>query len=176
MPKPWIIVISILGSLAAVYFLFFIVVLILISSFNKKLQKRIIALHLIFKQRQDVTLNIIQVAKKNKVVFSDNLLKEVKHFAKLDEKEINNDSLLGNFARLEKLSLDVNQVLKADNNFHKKEEFLLFQQEILEFDELKRQHISIYNHDVEGYNYWVRFLAYRYLFNLFKVECKKRLE
>ncbi|MDY0100611.1 MAG: hypothetical protein WCZ47_04825 [Bacilli bacterium] len=176
MPPGLKITIIIVASLIGLYLLFFLLVLFVISTFKKRLGKRQLALHLILQQRKDIIVNMYALALKEKIDFEKQLKSAIKKLQKDEERHIHEHDILLELSRIEKLSLDLINFLKTQRSFKKKEEFILFQKELEELDELKRQHISIYNHDVEGYNYWVRFLTYRYLFVLFKVETKKRLE
>ncbi|HPV69545.1 MAG TPA: hypothetical protein PK030_00660, partial [Bacilli bacterium] len=58
----------------------------------------------------------------------------------------------------------------------KSDEYNQFVKELGELDEIKRQHIAIYNADINGYNYWIKLMSYRRILKALGFHEKKRLE
>lgn len=64
-------------------------------------------------------------------------------------------------------------VTRRNEALNKHSEFKSARENVLEMDVVYRNAVSLYNADILGYNYWVRFLPYRYMFILFKIKTKE---
>ena len=52
-------------------------------------------------------------------------------------------------------------------------DFMLVKQNLIDSDNHYRNTITMYNADVLGYNYWIRFLPCRFIFQIFRVKKKE---
>lgn len=52
-------------------------------------------------------------------------------------------------------------------------EFVLAKNNVIEADEIYRNNVTMYNADVLGYNYWIRFFPCAFVFKLFRVKKKQ---
>lgn len=164
------------SGVALVYLLFFFIVLIFIFNFSKRLKKRREALRLLLAQRKDITLALYRkIGEQNiKVPLA------VQHkVSELSNKEIglfNHYEIFEYGPELEKVSKIVFELADANKTLRKSEEYLQFVKELGELDEIKRQHIAIYNADINGYNYWIKLMSYRRILKRLGFHEKKRLE
>ncbi len=70
--------------------------------------------------------------------------------------------------KLTYLRESVMSIARKQEKLNQNEEFTLAKNNVLEMDVVYRNAVAFYNADVLGYNYWIRFLPYRYWFLLFK--------
>lgn len=71
------------------------------------------------------------------------------------------------YLREEAIFLARNQIKLEKNN-----EFITAKNNVLEMDTVYRNIVACYNADVLGYNYWIRFLPFRWFWKLIKVKTK----
>lgn len=51
-------------------------------------------------------------------------------------------------------------------------DYILIKENVSQLDNVYRSNVIMYNADVLGFNYWVRFLPFRYLWLLFRIKLK----
>lgn len=165
-----------IAGVALVYLLFFFVVLLFISNFNKRLKKRREALRLLLAQRKDITLALYRKINEQKVKVPLAIQHKV---SELSNKEIglfNHHEIFEYGPELERISKIVFELADANKIIRKSDEYNQFVKELGELDEIKRQHIAIYNADINGYNYWIKLMSYRHILKRLGFHEKKRLE
>ncbi|MFA5421945.1 MAG: hypothetical protein WC344_04085 [Bacilli bacterium] len=165
-----------IGGLAALYILFFVVVILTIAKFKKKLDKRREALRLLLAQCKDIVLSLYKTINNQKIQVPMSLQNKVNELANKKIGLFNQYEVFDYAPKLERISKAVFELAETSKALKKSEEFLRFKKEISELDEIKRQHIAIYNADINGYNYWIRFMSYRRILSGLGFSEKKRLD
>lgn len=165
-----------LAGVAALYVLFFIVVVFIIYKFNKRLTKRREALRLLLAQRKDITLSLFQLASKEKIAITTAVRLKMSELSNKEIGLLNDHEIIEYSPTLEKIAKLVTDMIDGHKSLKKSEEYAQFKKELIELDEIKRQHIAIYNSDVNGYNYWIRLKSYRRILLALNFSEKKRLE
>lgn len=61
---------------------------------------------------------------------------------------------------------------RRNEKLEKNNEFMIAKNNVLEMDTVYRTTVANYNADVLGFNYWVRFLPFRWIWKLLKVKTK----
>ena len=91
----------------------------------------------------------------------------VNDFAHQDTKECEKARAILSYLRDEALALSNKSPELNENN-----EFVTTKRNILEQDKIYQQFIAMYNADVLGYNFWISFRPWRWLFKLLKTKRK----
>lgn len=71
------------------------------------------------------------------------------------------------------LRSEIFYICRKNPSLEKDEEFVIAKNNILEMDTVYRSTVAMYNADALGYNYWIRFMPFRWVFLLFKVKQKE---
>jgi len=166
------ILIIILGSIIFIYVLGFIVNLGFVTTFKRKINQHRKAIIIILTQKREALFNLIEIMEKN------GLNVDPRYFALLQDIDI---KIFEAFYSLEaKKSRETLSYVKQDligianksASFQKNEEYKLSALSIASLDEQFRYLVAVYNADVIGYNYWIKFKPYAYIFLLNKSEKK----
>lgn len=176
MPQWLIWVLISVGSIIALYLFVFFIVLFIISKFNKRLRKRRDALRLLAAQRKDITLAVYKLVSSEKSKIPLSVQNKVDELANKGIGLLNDYEVMEYTPEIEKISKAVFDLADSSKTLKKSEECLRFHKELTELDEIKRQHIAIYNSDINGYNYWIRLISYRLLLSALGFHEKKRIE
>ena len=88
-------------------------------------------------------------------------------------------SILKQMSDLRPIVESYDAFLKLENQIHDAKElindpdFLQAKNNVLESDAIYRNNVTMYNADVLGYNYWIRFFPCAFVFKLFRVKKKE---
>lgn len=74
--------------------------------------------------------------------------------------------------KLTYLRFEAFAVTRLQPNLEKNNEFVTAKNNVLEMDTVYRNTVACYNADVLGYNYWIRFLPFRWFWKLIKTKTK----
>ncbi|HNX16401.1 MAG TPA: hypothetical protein PKO28_03465 [Bacilli bacterium] len=75
--------------------------------------------------------------------------------------------------KLTYLRSEVFYLSRKNPSLENNEKYMIAKNNISETDVVYRNTVAMYNADVLGYNYWVRFMPYRWIFLLFKIKVKE---
>lgn len=164
------------AGVALLYLLFFFIVLLFISNFNKRLKKRREAMRLLLAQRKDITLALYRKIVDQKIKVSIAVTNRINELSNKEIGLFNHYEIFEYAPELEKVTKTIFEIAEANKVIKKSEEFAQFAKELEELDEMKRQHIAIYNADINGYNYWIKLMSYRRILKALGFHEKKRLE
>lgn len=70
------------------------------------------------------------------------------------------------------LRSEIFYISRKNPSLEENEQFQIAKNNILEMDVVYRSTVAMYNADVLGYNYWIRFMPYRWLFLMFRIKTK----
>ena len=176
MPQWLIWVLIALGGVIALYLLGFFIALFIISKFNKRLRKRRDALRLLIAQRKDIALAVYKLVAAENAKIPMSVQNKVNELANKGIGLLNDYEVLDYAPEIEKITKTIFELADASKTLKKSEDCARYRKELTELDEIKRQHIAIYNSDINGYNYWIRLMSYRLLLSALGFHEKKRIE
>ena len=173
MPKEVAIPLIIVGSILGAWLLLLIVNLIFIGTYLHIFKKHKKALTVILYNKLENIKRIISTMKQSGVDVDNKLIA-------LANDIVENDFLEPGSQQYNK-SRDVLSYLKDELMFqankhpelNEHSEFLLAKNYVAESDVAYRNNVTMYNADVLGYNYWIRFLPCRFVFMMFRVKKKE---
>ncbi len=167
----FVITLIVIGSLLTAYVLLFIVNLVFVNLFLKRLKVHNNALTIILNQKYDNLIELYQIYKKHNIDLS-NVNKElfnidINVFKIIDSKECLNARQL-----LSTVKQELTSIYKRNDKLTKNEQIIFLLKILNEIDEQFRAISASYNSDIIGYNYWIRFKPYMYIFLFNRVEKK----
>ncbi|MFA6943122.1 MAG: hypothetical protein WCQ71_04655 [Bacilli bacterium] len=166
------ILILVVGIVALVYVLGLIITLGFVVTFKRKLSEHSRALVIVLNQKTESLINLIGIIERNGIKLDPRyaaLLKEIdiKSFERIYSVESKKSRETLSYVKQE-----LSGIANKSVDFKKNEEFKLASSLIISLDEQFRFLVATYNADVIGYNYWIRFKPYGYIFLLNKTENK----
>ncbi len=165
-----------IGGVATLYVLFLFIVLFIISKFNQRLKKRREALRLLLAQRKDITLGLFKLVVEAKIKIPLTLKNKISELANKEIGLFNSYEIFDYAPEVIKITKALLEVSDESKSLKKNEKVEQFRKELTQLDEIKRQHIAIYNSDINGYNYWIGLMSYRHILSALGYHPKKRIE
>ena len=166
------ILIIVVGALLLVYVLGLIVNLAFIVAFKRKINEHKKAITIVLTQKKEALINLVLLIEKRDPKLDPRffaLLQDIdeNYFAKIYSPETKKARETLSYVRQELAGIS-----NKSSDLQKNEEFKLSLASINSLDEQFRVLIASYNADIIGYNYWIAFKPYRYIFILNKTEKK----
>lgn len=166
------ILIIVIGSFVLLYVLGFIVNLAFVATFKRKINEHRKAITIVLTQKKETLLNLVLIMEKSDSKLDPRffaLLQDIdeNYFSKIYSIETKKARETLSYVRQELVGKS-----NKSNDLQKNEEFKLSIASINSLDEQFRVLLASYNADIIGYNYWIAFKPYRYLFLLNKTEKK----
>lgn len=160
------------GSFFGLWLFVSLIGLIFFGVFSHILKKHNKALTLVLKAKYDNIEKLFLVLKDSGIKVDSNYMQRL-HSIKISDFE-KQDSATCAKARetLSTLRDEAMFLSERKENVSKNEIVKSAKKNILDIDTIYRNHIAMYNADVLGYNYWIKFLPNRLLFKVFRVKEK----
>ena len=164
------IIFIVLYSILTIYLLLFVMNITFIKVFLKKFREHKHALNIALTEKYEVISALIDLANKNNVSLDENILNVYKEIKTIDfvsfETEVCDKSK-------NSLALLKQEVISAcKNSLANQIEYENYVEQLNMLDNQIRYLVVSYNADVIGYNYWIHFKPFRYVFYLMGVKEK----
>lgn len=166
------IILIVIGVILTLYILTVIVALIFVLTFRKIMKGHSKSLAILLAIKFENLKKLVEVMNSLKVQIDEELLNELD---KIDTKcFLRPTSEECKTARdsLSNLRDQIMLIATKNPNLNKHNEFNLAKENVLESDKVYRIKLAMYNADVLGYNYWIKFLPTRFIFSIFR--CKEK--
>lgn len=164
-----IILLSVIGT----YLLILVVNVIFVLSFYSIMKKHNRAVQIILKTKYDSLKDLI---KKMNEKWNIEIDDETKHLLDEAGQLLNEKEFIKHCDDIKKKLSYINSQLTAlceeDNKVIEDNDYILIKENVSQLDNVYRSNVIMYNADVLGFNYWVRFLPFRYLWLLFRIKLK----
>ena len=168
--QPWLIAIIVIAGL---YVLLLVTNTIFVISFYIIMNKHNRAIKIILKSKLDSLKELVKNMTNNweMEVNSDDIHLLDDSQRMLDEKEFIKecDNIKKN---LSYINNELTSKCEENESVINSDEYILIKENIKQLDSVYRSNVIMYNADVLGYNYWIRFLPFRYLWLLFRLKIK----
>ncbi len=165
----WLIVlVSVVGFLV----LLLAICLFFIAVFSRRIRRNQKALTIIIATKYSFLKKVFEISKKITGELDENIEAALKYINLLNLEDPASAESRETVNKLTYLRNEMDFIAKKDPLFLKHEEFLRAKQSVEEMDVVYQRAIASYNNDINGYNYWIRFLPYRWLFLLLRVKTK----
>ena len=163
----------VVGTIIGIWLLCLIVNLIFVGSFSSIFKKHRKTIPVILYTKLDNLKSIISIFNQSGVVFDNRLLALLNDIDQNDFIDPASEIFEKSKNTLSYLKDELFFVASTHPELNGDDEFVQLKQNILDCDNLYRNTVLMYNADVLGYNYWIRFFPCRFIFLLFKVKQKE---
>ena len=167
------ITLTIIVAVIGVWLLFLIVDLGFVFFFKIILNKHAKAMTVILNAKYENTKKLYDIFQSYNIPIEENLLAILN---KINPNDFNKqDTKEGTEARtmLSYLRDEATFISNKNKELLEKPDFVIAKSNVSELDVQYRSNIAMYNADILGYNYWIRFLPCRFVFKMFKVKKKQ---
>ena len=173
MPQWLFITLIVVGSLIGLWILLFIVNLIFVGSFSAIFKGHKKAIVVILYTKLDNMKKLYSILEKSGIKLDSKVKDALYDIGTTDFNEPGNEL----FEKSKNaLSYVKDEIMFASNEhpeLSSNQEFVQNRKNVNELDTQYRNNVVMYNADVLGYNYWIRFLPCRFIFKMFKVKKKQ---
>ncbi len=163
------------GSIIGIWLLTLIVNLIFVSSFSSIFKKHKESIPVIAYTKYDNLKTIISILKQSGIEVDNRYVALINDLSTADFVEPGSSQFIKAKNTLSYLADELFALASAHPELEADEEYALAKRNILDSDTQYRNTVMMYNADVLGYNYWVRFLPCRFVFLMFKVKLKETI-
>lgn len=171
---PWLnILLTVLVSLLALYFLLVVIAISFATFFNNSLRKNAKALLVIMATKFDNLKKLNNIIKKYEPNGNEKIDKAI---GDIDINAFNHPDTMTCkqvYNKLTYINNELDFICRRNETLMKHNEVKATKEASNEMESVYRNIIANYNADVLGYNYWVRFLPARWLFKVFKINTKE---
>jgi hypothetical protein len=173
LPQWLIIVLIVVGSLIAIWILLLIVNLIFFGFFNSVFKKHKKAMTVILYSKLENMEKLFAILKQSGIKIDGRLTKMLSEINVEDFQEPNMDKFEKSKNTLSYLKDEIMFIANQNPDLNTNPDFVQAKNNVLESDAIYRSNVVMYNADVLGYNYWIRFLPCRFVFKMFRVKKKQ---
>ena len=173
MPKEVLITLIIIaGSIFILYLLLFILALIFVLTFKKIMKQHSKSLMILINIKRENVIKIFEIFMDLNININPLIIEKLKEidiakFMTPDDPETKEVKELLSSVRDQAFLIHAQHDVLNENK-----DYLTAKSNILEIDKVYRTKVAMYNADVLGYNYWIKFLPTRFIFTIFK--CKEK--
>ncbi len=166
------IILIVLASILGLYLLLLIINMIFVGSFSSIMKKHKKTLTIILNANHDAITQLINLLNEKNIPISDEILEKYRGFDLKDFKQIGGPSYTETKNNLSYLRDSLITQCSSNDELKDNEDFLEIKGSLDELSLNYRSCVIMYNADVLGYNYWIRFLPCRFIFLMFEVKKK----
>ncbi len=171
----WSIFVICIGSIFGFLMFLFLINIVFIGIFLRKIDSRKKALIIILTQRYEGLALLIDILQKNKIEIPENLLSNFNNINVSFFQDLESDECIKCRNDMSLLRQELFSLVKYDYNFLKNGEFKNISIVFNSIDDQTRTVVSSYNAAVIGFNYWIRFKPFKYFYIFNNVEAKQLL-
>ena len=173
MPKALVIKLIVVGSVVALWILLLIVNLIFVGSYNAIFKKHKKALTVILYTKLENMKKIFSILNQSGINIDKRLTDMLNGIKAQDFSEPSSENFDKSKNSLSYLKDEVMFIANQNPDLNSSLDFVQAKNNVLDSDAKYRSNVVMYNADVLGYNYWIRFLPCRFVFKMFKVKKKQ---
>ena len=173
LPQWLVIVLIVVGSLIGIWILLLIVNLIFFGFFNSAFKKHTKAMTVILYSKLENMEKLFAILKQSGIKIDERLTKLLSEINVEDFQEPNMGQFEKSKNTLSYLKDEVMFIANQNPELNTNPDFIQAKNNVIESDAIYRSNVVMYNADVLGYNYWIRFLPCRFVFKMFKVKKKQ---
>ena len=168
-----IIIILVVAAVVGIYALLILLDAIFVFSFNKILKVHQKGLTILLKNKLDNLNRIFTLLNKNNVVIQEDDLTLLASIGIKDLENAQSERCLNAIKNLSYLTSQAIFLIASEEKLAKHQELQMARNYADELETNYRSMIAMYNADILGYNYWIKFLPCRYIFKILKFKEKK---
>ena len=173
--EGWGILIFILLILVGLYLFTLIVNLVFIISFNNMMKRDNRGIRVALTAKLDILKKAQEVILANELKITEKCTHSLKYLDSEDFYDVQTEDFMKSTEELAMVEKEISGILFSSRKLSNNDEVELLRSLLKDVNESLKTSVMAYNADVLGYNYWVRFTPFKYLFLLFRVKLKKNI-
>lgn len=173
MPETLRITLIVIGAIVGTWVLLLITNLIFVGSYLTIFKKHKKAMVVVLFTKLENLKKIFSVIRQSGVDIDLKLVEKLNSISEKDFEEPGSAQYINANNTLSYLKDEVMFVANEHSDLVSNYEFNQAKKNVVEADALYRNNVTMYNADVLGYNYWIRFLPCRFVFKIFRVKKKE---
>ncbi len=173
LPDWLLIILFVIGGIIALWILLLIVNLIFFGFFRSLFKKHEKAMTVILYSKLENMEKLFAILKQSGIKIDERLTRVIAEIHVEDFQKPNLDKFEKSKNSLSYLKDEVMFIANQHPDLNSNPDFIQAKNNVLESDAIYRSNVVMYNADVLGYNYWIRFLPCRFIFKMFKVKKKQ---
>ncbi len=172
--EDWLqITLIVVAAIVGLWILLLIVDLIFVGFFKSIFKKHKKAMTVILYSKLENMEKLFAILKQSGIKIDERLTKMLSEINVEDFQEPNMDKFEKSKNTLSYLKDEIMFIANQNPELNSNPDFIQAKNNVLESDAIYRSNVVMYNADVLGYNYWIRFLPCRFVFKMFKVKKKQ---
>ncbi len=173
MPEALKITLIVIAGIVALWLLLLIVNLIFLGSYLTIFRKHKKAMVVVLYTKLENLKKIFSVIRQSGIDIDKKLTEMLNAISEKDFMEPGSEQYMNANNTLSYLKDEIMFVANENPDLLNNPEFLQAKKNVQESDALYRSNVVVYNADVLGYNYWIRFLPCRFVFKIFRAKKKQ---
>ena len=173
MPDALRITLIVIAAIVGVWLLFLMVNLLFVGSYLTIFKKHRKAMVVILFTKLENLRRLFAIVRQSGVDLDNRLIALLNDVREEDFEDPASQACEKSCNTLSYLKDEVMFATNGNEDLNNDQDFIQVKNNILEADKIYRNNVVMYNADVLGYNYWIRFLPCRFIFKLFRVKEKQ---
>ena len=173
MPQPLLITLIVIASIVGLWFLLLVVDLIFVFSYLAIFRKHKNAIAVILFTKYENIGKLLSIIKKSGFEIDEKLLAKYSEIPQNAFENPESEVYIKAKDTLTYLKDEIVFIINQNIELLENPEFASARNNVNDADLIYRSNVVMYNADVLGYNYWIRFLPCRFIFKLFRYKKKE---
>lgn len=173
MPQWLMILLIVLGGLLTIWLLLLAINLIFVGSFSTIFKHHKKAIVVILYTKLENMKKLLSILNQNGVKYDAKISNTLYNINSEDFNEPGSEQFDKSKIALSYVKDEIMFVTNENHELSQDPEFITYKNNVNDADTQYRNNVIMYNADVLGYNYWIRFLPCRFIFKMFKVKRKE---
>ncbi len=166
------VVLIVLASILGAYLLLFIINLIFVGAFSSIMKKHNKSLSINLSSLYDSLNSLVNLLKEYNIKNTEELEEKLRNIDVKSFQDQSSEECQTNKKDLTYIRTALVALAEENKDLVKDERYISLKETIEQLVAVYRSDVIMYNADVLGYNYWIRFLPFRYVFLLCKTKTK----
>ena len=173
MPDALKITLIVIGAIFGLWLLLLIVDLIFVGSFSAIFNKHKKAITVILYTKFENIKKMVEIINQAGIKLDDKVTKTIDSIDNKDFNEPGTEAYENSKNGLSYLKDELLFLTSDNSELQNNIEFVQAKKNVNDSDIMYRNNVVMYNADVLGYNYWIRFLPVRFVYKIFKIKEKQ---
>lgn len=173
MPQWLIITLIVIGGIFGLWLLLLAINLIFVGSFSAIFKRHKKAIVVILYTKLENMKKLVSILNQSGIKYDAKISNTLYSINSEDFNEPGSEQFLNSKNSLSYVKDEIMFISNENVDLNSDPEFNMYKKNVNDADIQYRNNVIMYNADVLGYNYWIRFLPCRFIFKLFKVKRKE---
>ena len=173
MPQWLIITLIVIAGIIGLWLILLAINLIFVGSFSTIFKHHKKAIVVILYTKLENMKKLLSVLNQSGVKCDSKISNTLSSINSSDFNEPGSEQFIKSKNALSYVKDEIMFVTNENQELNQDPEFITYKNNVNDADTQYRNNVIMYNADVLGYNYWIRFLPCRFIFKMFKVKRKE---